>query len=206
MWNSRHDGKDTSSLAQYLMSRFNTKSDTLSPYKGSKFGIGISSGWLYSINNVTQSGKHSLGNTWDTLQTVDQHLSTHNSECLNEAMVYLVLHNALSLLHSEEVLNNMSDSHAPVTRILLFHDECITMQSQQEGVIPNEHGDSRLNNVLQSFGLTTCEIPKNGDCLFATIILHFNHIFQANSDTCLIEHLHSTGVNPSNLDVNLIRI
>ena len=92
MWNSRRDGKETSSLAQYLMSSFNTKTDTLSPYKCSKFGIGISTGRLYSIDNVTQSGKHSLGNTWDTLQTVDQHLSTHSSECLNEAMVYLVLH------------------------------------------------------------------------------------------------------------------
>ena len=79
------------------------------------------------------------------------------------------------------------------------------MKSQQEGVIPDEHGDSRLNNVLQSFGLTTCEVPKNGDCLFTSIILHINHIFQANSDTWLIEHLHSIRVNHSNLDVNLIR-
>ena len=45
----------------------------------------------------------------------------------------------------------------------------------------------------------------NGDCLFSSVILHLNQIFQTNSNTCLIEQLHSTGITPSNLDVNLIR-
>ncbi|XP_065908242.1 uncharacterized protein [Dysidea avara] len=144
MWNSRHDGNETCTLAQYLMSDFSTKSDTLTPCEVPKFGIGVSSRRLYSIDNVTHAGKHSHGNTWDALQSVDQHLSTPNCEWLNEDMAYMVLHNALSLLHSEEVLNNLSISHAPVIRMIPFHDECVTMHTRQERIVPDELGDSRL--------------------------------------------------------------
>jgi len=100
----------------------------------------------------------------------------------------------------------MSDSHAPVTRILPFQDECASSRAQ---LLTDQTDagtcDRVINNVLSSFGLIKIDVPMNEDCLFSSVILHLNTVFVRNTDVGMIEHLHSIGVNQANIDVHLLR-
>ena len=65
---------------------------------------------------IKESGKFVHNNTWSTLQKIDEHIDIIFCDDANfsEETVHSILHDAMALLHSKEVLNNMSDSHAPV--------------------------------------------------------------------------------------------
>ena len=45
----------------------------------------------------------------------------------------------------------------------------------------------------------------NGDCLFSCVLIHLNMVFEQNHDICLIEQLHSMGVNKTNVGISVIR-
>ena len=153
MWNNKRNDNDSSSISQYLMSSFG--SDALPTYEGPKFGIGVSSKRTHLIDNVPLSGKCFSSDTWNTLQTVDQYKLTHKEiKLTNEDSVYNVLHDALSLLHAQEVLNKMSDSHVPVGRVMPFLEECSNMRRQEDGIRGNDCSEATLINILKSVGLT----------------------------------------------------
>ena len=168
-----------------------------------KFGIGVSSQRSYLSNNVEASAKNDSSD-WDTLQTVGKHATSPENESFDEDTVYLVLHDAFSLLHSEEVLNRMSNTHAHVVRILPSSIENALVHSQHHNGLQTD-SISRLNNVLQSFAMQKCEVPMNGDCLFSSVILYINEAFQSNSESNLIDHLNSIGITPQSCDVLLVR-
>ena len=206
-WNQRNGKHCISNISQYLLSQIGQQIDEKTSSTLPKFGIGVSSQRSYLFDNVKTSAKNKAG-AWDVLQRVGKQAMSPNSESLSEDMVYSVLHDAFSLLNSEEVLNSMSDVHAHVTRILPSGIGNAVMHSQNHGLpadsVPAD-SVSRLNNVLQSFAMQKHEVPMNGDCLFSSIILYLNKTFQINSESNLIDHLNSIGITPQSCDVLLIR-
>ena len=52
---------------------------------------------------------------------------------------------------------------------------------------------------------TICEVPKNGDCLFSSVIHYLRQVLQSSSDLCLLEHLQSIGIRIDSLCVGLLR-
>ena len=123
----------------------------------------------------------------------------------SEETVYSILHDAMALLHSEEVLNNMSDSHAPDNQILPFHDQCGFLHTQELANKGDKNAIERVSNVLISFGLKKLDVPMDGDCLFSAVLLHLDMVFHQNTDTDLIKHLLSIGIDQATISITLLR-
>ena len=204
-WNSKHDGKSTSTVVQQLLSNLSLQIDDDQSAAIQKMGIGVSSKRSYSSDNIKGSGKFFHDSTWSTLQKIDKHIDSCGNVNFSEETVYSILHDAMALLHSEEVLNNMSDSHAPVNRILPFHDQCGFLRTQELANKGDENAVERINNVLISFGLKKLDVPMDGDCLFSAVLLHLDMVFHQNTDTDLIEHLLSIGIDQTTVSITLLR-
>ena len=120
--------------------------------------------------------------------------------------VYHILHTALSYIRSEYLLNNLSQGHACVTRLLPYcindAQKLVEKETYQQ---ENNCDDQRLNNVLSSFGRIKTEVPPDGDCLFSSIVLHLEKVFISEIETDLIEHLNTLGVNSHNCSVQVLR-
>jgi len=100
----------------------------------------------------------------------------------------------------------MSDTHTLVTRILPFQEECVFLKLQQCRSQTDVNISERIiENVLSSFGLKKIDVLMNGDCLFSCVLIHLNMVFEQNHDICLIEQLHSMGVNKTNVGISVIR-
>lgn len=85
--------------------------------------------------------------------------------------IYSILHYSLSLLHSEEVLNSLSDTHSKVSRVLPFSIK--DTGGQQDSADDMK----RLENILSSFNMQQIDVPRDGDCLFSAVVLHLKHVF-----------------------------
>ena len=123
----------------------------------------MSSNRTYSIDNVTGSWKCGGITTWNTLQKVEKQkelVRSADSSKFSEDSIYCILHDALSLLHTQELLNNMSDTHTLVTRILPFQEECVFLKLQQCRSQTDVNISERIiENVLSSFGLKELMYP-----------------------------------------------
>lgn len=200
LWNSKHnDNINLSCIAQYLDYKCKTGKENLQHAidHSTKFGIGISSGRSFVLDNIVASGKNDANKAWDVLKEICV------TQKVNET-VYHILHNALCLLHSEEILNRISHTHAKISRILptkLAGHEQVHEQVQ----LHSDINDSRLDNVLLSFGLQKSEVPSDGDCLFTSVVLYLEQVFSHNNESDLIFYLHSIGITSENCDVLLLR-
>ena len=65
--------------------------------------------------------------------------------------------------------------------------------------------DSRLDNVLLSFGFKKWEVPSDGDCLFTSVVFFLEKVFKLNNENELISHLQSISITSDNYDVLLLR-
>ena len=113
------------------------------------------------------SGRNEANVVWDTLRMI------HTNEKKSE----IIHHNAFSLLHSKEILNKSSHTHTKISRILK------TNIAAHEEVPHNKTiDDSRLDNVLLSFGLKKWEVPSDGDCLFTSVVFFLGKVFKLNNE------------------------
>ena len=158
------------------------------------FGIGVSSKRVYTHNNVGQP-KQALKNTCGALHQI---FKEKDKGGLSET-VYGILHHAFSSLYAEEVLNNLSDTHCKVSRLL----PC--QLGNALSLVEKEYADSdqqRLINVLRSFDLELVDVPADGDCLFTSIALYIKECLKTSSD--FVQHLKSLDIDESSTTQSII--
>ena len=123
----------------------------------------------------------------------------HMNEKKNE-IIYHILRNTFSLLHSKEILNKSSHTHTKISRILKAN-----IAAHEEVPHNKTIDDSRLDNVLLSFGFKKWEVPSDGHCIFTSIVFFLEKVFKLNNENELISHLQSIGITSDNYDVLLLR-
>ena len=113
----------------------------------------------------------------DSIKKVNQSMEETQTES-----VYIILHEALSLLHAEETINNLSITHPQISRIKNVSSGYQSTMSEYAEVNTSQLDLLHLDNVLQSFGLQKSGIPADGNCSFTSLILYLTNVFDDNKD------------------------
>ena len=193
-WNARRGARGGMvSIPASYASNFHTAS--MSGTAHPKFGISVSNERSYADNNIVNTPKMPTANMWKTVKGICEGTITGNRE-----VVYSIMHHALSLLHAEEVLNSLSDTHSKVCRRFSFNIKDVEREEFSADDI------KRLKTVLASFSMQLVNVPRDGDCLFFSIALHVQHILsEMGPNTELVQHLHSHNINSHSCSVQLLR-
>lgn len=191
-WNARRRGGGgmVSIPASYALN-FHTSNVAVSP----KFGIGVSNDRSYTDDNMLKTPKTLAGDMWTAVKGICEGTITGDRE-----VVYSIVHCALSLLHAEEVLNSLSDTHSRVCRLFSFQ---IKDAAREEA---STDDSKRLQSVLASFNMQLVNVPRDGDCLFFSISLYLQRILsEMDPNTELVQHLHSLNITSDSCSVQLLR-
>lgn len=218
-WNQRRSGEENiSTVASFLRTltdNIQKCTDTVSPIvrpsfpTAQKFGIGISCQRQYSEEcmGTAFSTEWSQDTAMQTMckisgcQSLLLEPQTVTDNTITSDNIFLILHNAMSWIHLTQKLNQLSDTHAPITRLTT----CSLGYLQNLEKEPDERiHEKRLGSVLESFQLQMVDVPRNGDCLFHSVACHLQHCLE-DGDEQLLVHLQSLNIHASMSNCEIVK-